>query len=271
MSKFTNVIKSGIFFMVLAVIGTGFVTNVAAFRRSAVLESVVLPSSFKPSSTGSFSETEIPAGVPGSSVINVTAPDPVVPADTPILSSYSSLFSAESSSAVMDPRKPESALEKSSSSAIKLPPESTFVQSSSIVVRPPESTSVQSSSVVTGPPESTSVQSSSIVTGPPESTSAQSSSVVTKPPESTSVQSSSAATEPPEREPVSDEPEFDKLNINTASVEELQSLNGIGETKAKAVIAYRIENGGFSSIDELLNVKGIGKSTFEKIRPYITV
>lgn len=296
MSKFTDVIKSGIFFMVIAVIGTGFVTNVAAFRRdSAVLASVVLPSSSEPSSIGSVSETEIPAGVPESSVINVTALDPVVPADTTISSSYSSLFSAESSSAVMDSRNPESALEQSASSVIEPPPESTSVQSPSTVIKPPESTSVQSSSAATEPPEREPVQSipqSSVsvsvttsvqdIPKPPlssDSSEPASAPVVStvsmsavsfessKPPTPVDTSSSSAAS----FEPVSGEPEFDKLNINTASVEELQSLSGIGETKAKAVIAYRIENGGFSSIDELLNVKGIGKSTFEKIRPYITV
>lgn len=284
MSKFTDVIKSGIFFMVLVVIGTGFVTNVAAFRRdSAVLESVELPSSSEPSSIGSFSETEIPAGVSEPPVINVTAPDSIVPEDTSISSSYSSLFSAESSSAVMHLRDPESTPEQSSSSVIEPPPESMSVQSSSAATEPPEREPVQSipqSSVsvttsvqdIPKPPPSSgsSLNGSEPASAPVVSTVPTSavSSGSSKPP-ATSVDTSSGSAA--SSEPVSDVPEFDKLNINTASVEELQSLNGIGETKAKAVIAYRIENGGFSSIDELLNVKGIGKSTFEKIRPYITV
>lgn len=66
-------------------------------------------------------------------------------------------------------------------------------------------------------------------------------------------------------------PETEKININTASSEELQTLNGIGETKAAAIIQYRTENGGFNSIEEILRVKGIGDATFNKIRDRITV
>ncbi len=59
------------------------------------------------------------------------------------------------------------------------------------------------------------------------------------------------------------------VNINTASVEELcEVLPGIGEVKAKRIVEYREAAGGFDSIDELLNVKGIGEKTLEKIRPY---
>lgn len=61
------------------------------------------------------------------------------------------------------------------------------------------------------------------------------------------------------------------VNINTASVEQLMTLNGIGDVKAKAIVNYRNENGSFSSVDELLNVSGIGEKTLEKIRAYITV
>lgn len=61
------------------------------------------------------------------------------------------------------------------------------------------------------------------------------------------------------------------ININTASAAQLMDLKGIGEVKAAAIIRYREENGGFKSIDEILNVKGIGEKTFEKICGQITV
>ena len=60
------------------------------------------------------------------------------------------------------------------------------------------------------------------------------------------------------------------ININTATLEELMSINGLGEAKAKAIIKYREENGYFKIIDDLLNVSGIGEALFEKIKEYIT-
>lgn len=61
------------------------------------------------------------------------------------------------------------------------------------------------------------------------------------------------------------------ININTASMRELQKLNGVGSITAQAIIDYREEHGYFSSTDELLNVRGIGQATLEKLRPYLTV
>ena len=58
----------------------------------------------------------------------------------------------------------------------------------------------------------------------------------------------------------------EKVSINKASKEDLMTLKGIGETKALAIINYRKEHGNFISISELQNVKGIGKSIFEKIK-----
>lgn len=63
----------------------------------------------------------------------------------------------------------------------------------------------------------------------------------------------------------------DKININTATQVELESLSGIGPVIAKAVIQYRLENGPFKEIEEIQEVSGIGPVTFEKIKPFITV
>ena len=60
------------------------------------------------------------------------------------------------------------------------------------------------------------------------------------------------------------------ININTASVDELMELNGIGEKIALKIISYREEN-EFESIDDIKNVSGIGESLFAKIKDYITV
>ena len=62
-----------------------------------------------------------------------------------------------------------------------------------------------------------------------------------------------------------------KININTANAEELQSLKGIGPSTASSIIAYREEYGGFSSIEEIMNVKRIGEKTFAKIKDRISV
>lgn len=61
------------------------------------------------------------------------------------------------------------------------------------------------------------------------------------------------------------------VNINTASYYELQTIDGIGRDKAKAIIKYRAENGAFTSIEQITEVNGIGENLFEKIRSQITV
>ncbi len=62
-----------------------------------------------------------------------------------------------------------------------------------------------------------------------------------------------------------------KVNLNKATEEELQTLSGIGPSRARAIIQYRQEHGGFKSVDELKNVSGIGDKTFEKLKPEISV
>ena len=59
------------------------------------------------------------------------------------------------------------------------------------------------------------------------------------------------------------------VDINTATIEELQSLSGIGETYALRIVEYREANGKFNSVEELVHVKGIGKRTLDKIKPFI--
>lgn len=62
-----------------------------------------------------------------------------------------------------------------------------------------------------------------------------------------------------------------RVNINTADADKLMTLSGIGKTRAEAVIAYRQEHGPFKTTEEIMNVSGIGKASFEKLKEEITV
>lgn len=62
-----------------------------------------------------------------------------------------------------------------------------------------------------------------------------------------------------------------KININTASMAELCNIPGIGETRAAAIVAYRQERGGFTSIEDIMNVSGIKEGTYDKIKDKIKV
>ena len=64
---------------------------------------------------------------------------------------------------------------------------------------------------------------------------------------------------------------FAKVNINTATVQELTALPGIGQVKAEAIVKYREANGSFKSVDDLTKVKGIGPKMLDKIRDEISV
>ena len=61
-----------------------------------------------------------------------------------------------------------------------------------------------------------------------------------------------------------------QVNINTAKLEELEKIPGIGEAKAKSIIEYRNKFGNFKSIDEIQNVEGIGSKLYESIKAYLT-
>ncbi len=61
------------------------------------------------------------------------------------------------------------------------------------------------------------------------------------------------------------------IDINTAAMDMLVSLPGIGEDRARAIIAYRDANGGFKTIEELQNIEGIGQATYDKLKDLVTV
>ncbi|MDR3594766.1 helix-hairpin-helix domain-containing protein [Clostridium sp.] len=63
----------------------------------------------------------------------------------------------------------------------------------------------------------------------------------------------------------------EKININTATTEELKKINGIGDAKAKNILEYREKNGDFKSIEDIKNVTGISEKMFEKIKEQIEI
>jgi len=70
-----------------------------------------------------------------------------------------------------------------------------------------------------------------------------------------------------------DEPQDNngKIDLNTATLQQLQLLPGVGETIAQRILDYRSEHNSFNSVEDLMNVSGIGEKKFEEIKPYVKV
>ena len=61
------------------------------------------------------------------------------------------------------------------------------------------------------------------------------------------------------------------VNLNTATMAQLETLPGVGKATAERIIEYREKSGGFKKVEDLMNVRGIGEKSFLKIKPLITV
>jgi comEA protein len=61
------------------------------------------------------------------------------------------------------------------------------------------------------------------------------------------------------------------INLNSATVPQLESLPGIGRATAERIVEYRQKNGGFKKVEDLMNVRGIGEKSFLKLKPLVSV
>ena len=61
------------------------------------------------------------------------------------------------------------------------------------------------------------------------------------------------------------------INLNTATVTQLETLPGIGKATAERILEYRQKSGGFKKVEDLMNVRGIGEKSFLKLKPLVTV
>lgn len=78
-------------------------------------------------------------------------------------------------------------------------------------------------------------------------------------------------TAPPSADPASKPPASQTIELNSATIEQLQELPGIGESKARAIVELRTKLGRFRSVEQLTEVKGIGGKTLEKLKPHIRI
>lgn len=69
----------------------------------------------------------------------------------------------------------------------------------------------------------------------------------------------------------SDTPSGEKVNLNSATLEQLQALPGVGPAIAKSIVEYRTKVGKFSKIEDILNVKGIGEKKFQRMKDRLTI
>ncbi len=70
---------------------------------------------------------------------------------------------------------------------------------------------------------------------------------------------------------VQEQGERKPVDVNKATVEQLQQVPGIGPALAQRIIDFRTEHGLFEKVDDLLNVRGIGTTTLDKLKPYLTI
>jgi comEA protein len=96
-------------------------------------------------------------------------------------------------------------------------------------------------------------------------------SLVALPTEDLAAAGAATATEQHKRVAASAQESQEPIDVNTASEEQLEVIPGIGPAMAQRIIAWREENGRFESVEDLLNIRGIGVKTLEKLRPYVVV
>jgi competence protein ComEA len=80
-----------------------------------------------------------------------------------------------------------------------------------------------------------------------------------------------AEQEAPRRAPAAKASTSGPVNLNTATLAQLEGLPGIGKSTAERILEYREKSGGFKKIEDLMNVRGVGEKSFLKLKPLITV